>query len=132
MADFQTIAAVILEKDGIIAMPFVVSGAFDISGPRPDDNLSQPVNLAGTIRPEGDPTLICNMPRRLGHAKKLRSTVQSGSFELQPALDLDITCEPQCRQYCFVEGARLSQALHPQVNVVVSPPHQESLPAVES
>ena len=70
VADFQTIAAGILEEDGIVARPFVISWAFDIPRSRPDDDLSQPVDLAGTVCPEGDPALVGDMPRRLSDAKK--------------------------------------------------------------
>jgi hypothetical protein len=69
MADFQTIAAAILEEDGIIAMPFVVTRAFDVSGSCPDDDLIQPVNLAVAISPKCDPALVGYMPRRLGDTK---------------------------------------------------------------
>jgi hypothetical protein len=98
VADFQTIAAGILEKDGIVAMPFVISRAFDVPRSRPDNDLSQPIDFAGTICPEGDPALIGDMPRRLGDTKKLRSAVRSSRFKLQPAFDPDVACEPQCRQ----------------------------------
>ena len=70
VADFQTIAAGILEEDGIVAWPFVIAWAFDIPRSRPDDDLSQPVDLAGTVCPEGDPALVGDMPRRLSDAKK--------------------------------------------------------------
>ena len=70
IADFQTIAAEILEKDGIVPMPFIVSRAFDVPSSRPDDNFGQPIDLAGTIRPEGDPALVGDMLRRLGDTKK--------------------------------------------------------------
>jgi hypothetical protein len=61
MADFQTIAAGILEKDGIVARSFMVSGPFDIPSSRPDDDLSQPIDLADTVCPEGDPAFVGRM-----------------------------------------------------------------------
>ena len=62
MADFQPIAAGILEKDRIVARLFVIPGAFDIPSARPDDDLSQPVDLAWTVCPEGDPAFVGDMP----------------------------------------------------------------------
>jgi hypothetical protein len=102
VADFKTIAAGILEKDSVVARPFVISRAFDVPSSRPDDDLSQLVDLAGTVCPEGDPAFVGDMPGRLSDAKKLRSTARSGCFELQPAFDPDVACEPQCRQECFL------------------------------
>jgi hypothetical protein len=111
-------------------MPFIVSRAFDVPSSRPDDNFGQPIDLAGTIRPEGDPALVGDMLRRLGDTKKLRGTVRSDSFELQPAFDPDIACESQCRQYRLVEWSRFSQTVYSQVNVIVSTPHQYASQAV--
>jgi hypothetical protein len=62
MADFQPIAAGILEKDRVVARPFMIARAFDIPSARPDDDLSQPIDLAGTVRPEGDPAFVGDMP----------------------------------------------------------------------
>ena len=126
VADFQTIATGILEKDSVVARPFVISRAFDIPSSRPDDDLSQPIHLSGAVCPEGDPALVGDMPRRLSDAKKLTNAVLSGRFKLQPAFDPHVECEPQCRQKCFVEGLRLGQTAHPQVNVIVTSPHQWS------
>ena len=85
MADFQTIATEVLKKDGIVPMPFIVSGTFDVPSSCPDDDLSQPIDLSGTLRPEGDSALVGDMPRRLSDTKKLSGTIRSGSFVLQPA-----------------------------------------------
>ena len=126
VADFQTIATGILEKDSVVARPFVISRAFDVPSSRPDDDLSQPIHLSGAVCPEGDPALVGGMPRRLSDAKKLTNAVLSGRFKLQPAFDPHVACEPQCRQKCFVEGSRLGQTAHPQVNVIVTSPHQWS------
>lgn len=62
MADFQPIAARVFEKDRVVARPFMIAGAFDIPGARPDDDLSQPVDLARIVRPEGDPAFVGDMP----------------------------------------------------------------------
>jgi hypothetical protein len=56
MEDFQPIAAGIFEKDHVVA------GPFDIPSARPDDDLSQSVDLARTVRPEGDPAFVGDMP----------------------------------------------------------------------
>jgi len=98
VADFQRIAAGILEEDRIVPRPFVIPWAFDIPRTRPDDDLSQPVDLAGTVCPEGDAALVGEMSRRLSDAKKLSRVARSGRFKLQPAVDPDVACEPQCRQ----------------------------------
>jgi hypothetical protein len=60
MADFQPMAAGILEKDRIVARTFVIPTAFDISSARSDDELS---HLARTVGPEGDPAFVGYMPR---------------------------------------------------------------------
>jgi hypothetical protein len=98
VADFQAIAAGILEENGIVARPFVISWAFDIPRSRPDDDLSQPVDLAGTVCPEGDAALVGEVSRRLDDTKKLSSAVRSSRFKLQPAFDPNVAREPQCRQ----------------------------------
>ena len=97
----------IFKKDGIVAMPFIVSGAFDVSSPRLDDDLSQPVDLAGTVRPEGDPALVGDMQWRLGNTKKLGSTASVGRLELQPTLNSNVMCKSQRRKKFFVKGAGL-------------------------
>ena len=97
MANFQTIAAGILEKNGIVARSFVISWAFDIPSSRLDDDFSQPVYFAGTISPEGDPALVGDMQWRLSDTKELRGIVR---FELQPALDPNVACEPKRRKEC--------------------------------
>src|SRR6185369_6512924 len=124
MANFQTIAAMIFKKTGIVAMSFVVSGAFDVSSPCLDDDLSQPVDLAGTVRPEGDPALVGDMQWRLGNTKKLGSTASVGRLELQPTLNPNVTCESQRGQEFFVKGPRLGQAAYSQIDVVVQPTHE--------
>jgi hypothetical protein len=126
VADFQTIAAGILEKDSVVARPFMVPKAVDIPSSRSDEDLSLPVDLAGAFCPEGDPAFVGGVLRRLSDAKKLSLATRSGRFKLQPALDTDVLCESLRRQECFVEGARLGQTAHPQVNVIVPPPHQWS------
>jgi hypothetical protein len=62
MADFQSIAAGIFKKDRIVARPFVIPRAFHIPSASPDNDLRQPVDLAESIRPEGDPAFIGDMP----------------------------------------------------------------------
>jgi hypothetical protein len=62
MADFQPIATGILEKDRIVARPFMISRPFDIASASPDDDLSQPIDLPRTVRPEGDPAFVGDMP----------------------------------------------------------------------
>ena len=62
MADFQPIAAGVFEKDRVVARPFMIPRAFDIPSSGPDDDLSQPVDLAWTVRPEGDSAFVSCMP----------------------------------------------------------------------
>jgi hypothetical protein len=123
VANFQTIATGILEKDGIVTRPFIESRPFDIPPSCPDNDLSQSVHLAGAVCQEGDPALVGDMLWRLSDAKKLGSTLGSGRFELQPALDPDVARKPERRQECLIEGACLSKTTHSQVNVIVPPPH---------
>jgi hypothetical protein len=125
MTDFQTIAAVILEKHGIVAMDFIISRAFNVPGSRSHDNLSQSINLSVTLCPEGDPALIGDMSRRFGDTKKLGGPVRSGRFVRQPAFDPDAACEPHRRKDGFVEGASFGQTGHSEINVIVSPRHQD-------
>lgn len=120
MADFQSIAARIFEKDRVIAGSFVPAWAFDVPSSGSNDDLGQPVNLGIAMSPERDPGLVGDMPRRFSNAEKLRRATGADRFKLQPAIDSDVVYKSQRRQEGLVEGSCLGQTADPQIDVIVN------------
>src|SRR5713226_4904695 len=100
-----------------------MSGSFYVPSSRTSSNLSQPINLAGAVRPERDAALVGHILRRLGNAEKLCDAASVGRFKLQPPFDPDIASETKRRQERFVERSCLGNAAHPEVNVIVVSRH---------
>src|SRR3989449_8246972 len=127
VTDLETISTRVLEKNGVVTgfpgLGNFMSGSFDVPRPRTSSNLSQPINLAGAVRPERDAALVGHMLRRLGNAEKLRHAVSVGRLKLQPSLDPDVASETKRRQENFVERSCLGNAAHPEVNVIVPSKH---------
>src|SRR2546426_12708449 len=113
MTYLQTVAAGIFEKDSVVTgLPRLgnfMSGAVDVPRSSTSSNLSQPINLAGAVRPERDAALVGDVLRRLCDAEKLGSAVDAGALELQPPLDSDVASEPKCGQERLVERSCLQK-----------------------
>jgi hypothetical protein len=123
MTDFESVPARILEEHGIIAWPFIVARSVDVSGAREANNVSQAIDVCRAFSPERNTAAIRLVQRRFSDPEKLRCAGRLDRFELQPALDYYAPREAQCGQQRFVEWARLSEVMHPKVNVIVSSCH---------
>src|SRR5512144_1266197 len=74
VANFQTIATWILEKNGIVARAFVVAGTFDIASASVDNNIRESIHFALALGPERYPALVRDMSGRLRDAKEFPRT----------------------------------------------------------
>jgi|SRR5687768_12038852 len=62
VTNLKTIAAGILEEDGVVVCVFV-GRSFNISCAGLNGDHSQPINLMGTVSPKRDSTLVRDVPR---------------------------------------------------------------------
>jgi len=62
VGDFELESVGILEEDGVVVLLFI-DRSFNITCASMDHDLSQPVDLADTIGPKGDSTLVGDVPR---------------------------------------------------------------------
>ncbi len=127
MTYLKAISTRVLEKNGVVTgfpgLGNFMSGSFNVPCSRTNGNLSQPIHLAGTVRPKRDAALVGHMLRRLGNAEELRDAVSADRLKLQPSLDPDVVSETKRRQERLIERSRLGNAAHSEVNVIVASPH---------
>jgi hypothetical protein len=122
VTDFQTIAAGILEEDGIVTRLFV-KRSFNVPCAGLDRDRRQPIDLAEAVGPKRDPTLIGDVLRGLCHPEKLRGTTRSAHLILQPPFNRDILSEPESRQESLIKRPCLGQTSDPKINMIETTSH---------
>jgi hypothetical protein len=74
VADFQTVAAGVFEKDGVVSFIFPPR-TFDVSRTSAGGDPSQAIDFRGAFRPERDSALVRHVTGRFGDAEKCSRSV---------------------------------------------------------
>jgi hypothetical protein len=122
VTDFQTIAAGILEEDGIVAWLFI-KRSFNVACAGLVRDGRQSIDLAKAVGPKRDPAPIGDVLRGLCHPEKLGGTIRSDHLILQPPFNRDIPSEPESGQEGPIKRPCLGQTMDPEINMIETTSH---------
>lgn len=117
VADFETIAAGILKKNGVVAWLFVQRPLNALRSSGDCDGREAP-HIGMAVRPKRDSAFIGHVSCRLGQAKECRRLLISCRFVLHPTGNLRVMDKTQRGQQDIIKWSRNADIANSQINMI--------------